>query len=145
MSETIITTIVQNALEVVLAIFMAILSVLVIPWLKKSVIPWLKEKHLFSMVYSFVRAAEKLADSGTLEKTAKKSYVIDLLRQKGITITDEVLATIESAVEELDISLNKGVELITGTFDEANTDTAATNNGDDTAAEEPAANESSTT
>lgn len=132
MSETIITIIAQNALEAVLAIAAAIFSALVIPWLKNSAIPWLKEKHLFSVVYGFVKAAEKLASSGAIEKVDKKAYVISLLEKKGITITDEVNATIEAAVEELDIALNKGIELITGTLEEANTTEA-------TAAEETTA------
>jgi len=119
MSETIITIIAQNVLEVVLAIAAAIFSALVIPWLKNSAIPWLKEKHLFSVVYSFVRAAEKLASSGAIEKIDKKAYVISLLEKKGITVTDEVNATIEAAVEQLDIALNKGIELVAGTIEEA--------------------------
>lgn len=35
-----------------------------IPWLVKTAIPWLKEKHLYTIVSTFVKAAEKMANAG---------------------------------------------------------------------------------
>ena len=37
-----------------------------IPWLVKTGIPWLKEKRLYTIVSTFVKAAEKMANAGSL-------------------------------------------------------------------------------
>lgn len=73
-----------------------------LPWFKGSVIPWLKEKQLYEIIKKYVRAAEKMGASGAIEKSKKLEYVITLLKNRGVTITDEVRALIESAVGDLD-------------------------------------------
>jgi hypothetical protein len=77
-------------------------AIVVIPAIKDTLVPWLKEKRLYAQVRRFVRAAEKLGATGAIDKATKKAYVTSLLQKKGITVTDEVDAMIEAAVEELD-------------------------------------------
>lgn len=71
-------------------------------YIKTAIIPWLKDKQIYSTVKKFVQAAEKLGDVGTIDKAEKKAYVISLLESKGIKVTREIEALIESAVLELD-------------------------------------------
>ncbi|MDO5544932.1 MAG: phage holin, LLH family [Eubacteriales bacterium] len=76
-----------------------------IPWLVKTGIPWLKEKHLYTIVSTFVKAAEKMASAGSLT-IPKLDYVEQMLEAKGIKITPEVRAVIEAAVQDLDIAID---------------------------------------
>lgn len=76
-----------------------------IPWLVKTGIPWLKEKHLYTIVSTFVKAAEKMASAGSLP-VPKLEYVEQMLEAKGIQITPEVRAMIEAAVQDLDIAID---------------------------------------
>ena len=55
------------------------------------------------MVENFVRAAEKLAESGAIKKADKKEMVIELLEKNGVVVDTTVEAFIESCVKELDI------------------------------------------
>lgn len=103
-------------LQVVLALISAVMSVLVIPWLKTSVFPWLKEKRLYNAVTMFVQAAEKLAETGAIDRSKKKEYVLRLLRGKGYVIDDEVEALIESAVKELDMVVDSVGNIIVEEF-----------------------------
>lgn len=102
MWEMIIDTIVSNVFEIVLTIISLTISYYVIPCIKNDLIPWLKEKHLYNMVKKFVQAAEKMADSGAINKVDKKAKVIEFLEGKGITVDKTVEAFIESCVKELD-------------------------------------------
>ena len=102
MFKTIWDSISNDAIKIVFAIISIIVSYYVIPFIKSEVIPFLKEKRIYSTVQKFVQAAEKLANSGTIQKVDKKKYVIDLLEQNGITVTPTLDAFIESAVIELD-------------------------------------------
>jgi hypothetical protein len=79
-----------------------IAAAIVIPVTKNTLVPWLKEKHLYTQVQRFVRAAEKLGATGAIDKATKKAYVVSLLQKNGVTVTDDVDAMIEAAVEELD-------------------------------------------
>lgn len=79
-----------------------VFAMLVIPWLKNVAIPWLKDKRLYGMICKFVRAAEKLADTGAIDKQAKLDYVTGLLQHWGVEMTPEIRAMIESAVGDLD-------------------------------------------
>lgn len=81
-------------------------------YIKTAVIPWLKEKHLYDTVKKFVQAAEKLGDVGTIPKGDKKAYVVRLLEGKGIIVTPEVEALIESAVKELDNAVGEIVGIL---------------------------------
>jgi hypothetical protein len=88
--------------QVIPLIIEIIAAAIVIPALKNTVIPWLKEKRLYTQVKRFVRAAEKLGDTGAIDKATKKAYVKSQLQKIGVTVTDSVDAMIEAAVEELD-------------------------------------------
>ena len=81
-------------------------------YIKTTVIPWLKEKHLYDTVKKFVQAAEKLGDVGTIPKANKKAHVIRLLENKGIKVTPEIKALIESAGLELDNAMGEIVGVL---------------------------------
>lgn len=98
-----ITECVVNLLKIAM---MVIFGMLIIPWVKKSAIPWLRERQLYGLICKFVRAAEKLAESGQISKEAKLDYVLGLLAKNGIEVTPVVRALIESAVGELDDTLS---------------------------------------
>lgn len=102
MVEAITTAIAENLLDIILAVISVVVSYYVIPMLKNELVPWLKEKRLYDMVRTFVQAAEKLAESGAIEKTDKKQAVLNLLEEQGVEITPVIDAAIESAVKELD-------------------------------------------
>lgn len=108
----------NNILEIVFALLGAVFSAVVIPWVVKTAIPWLKEKHIYGLVQKFVKAAEKKAEAGSLKKALKKQYVIQLLEAKGITVTDEIDAFIEAAVQELDIAFQSAVVEISGVMND---------------------------
>ena len=97
---------VVKAARIIIAI---VFSTIIIPWVKKSAIPWLKEKQLYGIIQKFVRAAEKLGEAGTISKESKLDYVIGLLAKRGIDVTPEVRAMIESAVGDLDDELAHGM------------------------------------
>lgn len=103
MSNEIIKVLIENGLEVIIAIISIVVSYYIIPAIKDDLIPFLQEKRLFNVVKNLVKAAEKMAESGVIEKCDKKEKVIELLRKKGIQITDEVDALIEACVKELDL------------------------------------------
>ena len=92
--------------KVVIAI---VFGVIIIPWVKKNAIPWLKDKQLYGVIQKFVRAAEKLGEAGTISKDAKLDYVIGLLGRRGIEVTADVRALIESAVGDLDDEVSHGM------------------------------------
>jgi hypothetical protein len=102
MLETIINAIMPNILEIVLTILSLVVAKYVIPYIKNDFIPWLKEKHIYSVVNKFVKAVEKLAETGAINKVDKKKKVIELLEGKGIAVDATVEAFIESCVKELD-------------------------------------------
>lgn len=103
MFETILNSILPNILEIVMTIISLVVSYYVIPYVKNDFIPWLKEKHLYNIVKNFVQAAEKLAESGVIDKDCKKEKVVELLENKGIVVDATIDAFIESCVKELDI------------------------------------------
>ena len=112
MTELIINAVTENVLEMVIAILSIVVSVYLIPLIKTELKPWLEEKRVYSIVQKFVKAAEKLAESGVIPKIEKKDKVIELLESKGVTITPSVEAFIEAAVKELDLVANTIVETI---------------------------------
>lgn len=103
MSEAIINAVTTNILDIIIAIISIVVSYYVLPMIKNDLVPWLKEKHIYDMVHKFVLSAEKLAETGVIEKKNKKEEVIKLLKEQGIEITDQVDSFIESAVKELDL------------------------------------------
>lgn len=103
MLETIWNLILPNLLEIVITVVFSVVARYLIPYIKSDLIPFLKEKRLYGIVKSFVQAAEKMAESGKIEKEYKKDKVIQLLESKGIDIDDITEAFIESCVKELDM------------------------------------------
>lgn len=108
----------SGILQIVCALIGILLTAVVVPWLKTSAIPWMKEKQLYGLVKKFVQAAEKLAETGVLDREDKKKYVVDLLEQKGYHMNAETEAFIESAVKELDMTVEAGWGEILDTFEE---------------------------
>ena len=117
--------------QIALAIFRAALTVVsvvvaavVIPWLRNEFIPWLKERRMYSTVTRLVQAAEKLWQYDDAAGNDKYKYVVDILKGKGVEITDEVAAYIESAVKELDLVTMGVMNGVTSEFhnDEDDTD-----------------------
>ena len=103
MWETIWNSILPNILEIILTVISLIVARYVIPYINSDLMPWLKEKRLLHIIKKFVYAAEKMAESGIIQKVDKKAKVIELLESKGITVDGIVDALIESCVKELDI------------------------------------------
>ena len=103
--------IIPNLLEFVVSLILAVVSCFLLPWIRRvaapfirdTVVPWLKEKRLYGIVQHFVEAAEKLAENNRIDK---KEYVLNMLKDKGIEITPEIEAYIESAVKKLDMTVN---------------------------------------
>ena len=103
MPETLLNLILQNMLEIVVAIISLVAARYIVPYIKNDLIPWLKEKRIYNIVKSFVQATEKMAESGAISKNDKKQKVIELLENRGIIIDETIDAFIESCVKELDI------------------------------------------
>ena len=112
MGEMILNVITENVLDIVIAVISIVVSVYLLPLIKNELKPWLEEKRIYNLVKKFVEAAEKLAESGIIEKVDKKAKVIELLESKGITINAEIDAFIESAVKQLDIITSTAIEEI---------------------------------
>ena len=90
----------------VFAIIGVVVTSAFVPWLKNTFFPWLHEKRVYNIVKCLVQAAEKLGETGEIDKGDKRGYVIERLKLRGLMITPEIDALIESAVEELDIQLD---------------------------------------
>lgn len=90
-----------------------------IPWVVQTGIPWLKERRVYAIVATFVKAAEKMASTGSLN-VPKLDYVEQLLAGKNIKITPEVRAMIEAAVQDLDTAIIGAIGTLGGVFGEDN-------------------------
>ena len=101
--KAIMDAIFPNILEIIITIISLIVARYVIPYIKDDMIPWLKEKRLHNIIKSFVQAAEKLAESGVIEKVQKKEKVVELLENNGIEVDETIDAFIEGCVKELDL------------------------------------------
>jgi len=122
--------ILECVVKLVRIVIAIIFSTIVIPWVKNSAIPWLKEKQLYGIIQKFVRAAEKLADAELITKESKLDYVISLLVKRGIEVTPEVRAMIESAVGDLDDELAHGMmSLVEAINNAGNMDNVVFENG----------------
>ena len=113
MLETIWDVILPNILKIILTIVSLIISCYVIPYIKNDLIPWLQEKRLYNIVKNFVQAAEKLAESGAIDKKDKNEKVVEFLQSKGIVVDSTVKALIESCVKELDMVTSTVIDAIT--------------------------------
>lgn len=113
MLEAIWNSVLPNILEIILTIISLVVSYYVIPYIKNDFIPWLKEKRLYDIVKKYVQAAEKMAESGLIEKTDKKNKVVELLASMGIKVDTTIDTLIESCVKELDMVTSVIYEEIT--------------------------------
>lgn len=95
------------------------------------VYPWLKEQKIYGQVVKFVRAAEKMAEAGKLDKAKKNAYVVALLEKAGVKVTPIVRAMIEAAVEELDLVKDKFLLGLPEDGDRRNTDDQAAETAED--------------
>ena len=99
-------SIMGNLLEIIATLLTLVVSYYVLPFIRKDLIPWLKEKRMLSLIKTFVEAAEKLSETGAIQKADKKQTVINLLENKGIGVTLEIESFIEAAVKQLDLIAN---------------------------------------
>ncbi len=109
-----IMDVISAGVKLVLAVISAVVTIVVVPFLKKTVIPWLEEKHLRSLIAGLVQGAEQKGDAGQIAKQAKKEYVLGLLRARGIEITEEIDNMVEAAVLGLDDSFAKVLKALIG-------------------------------
>lgn len=109
-----IMDVISAGVKLVLTAISAVITIVVIPFLKKTVIPWLEEKHLRSLIAGLVQGAEQKGDAGQIAKRTKKDYVLGLLRARGIEITEEIDNMVEAAVLGLDDSFAKVVKALIG-------------------------------
>lgn len=112
MLEEILKVLVDNGLEVIVAVISILVSYYVIPTIKNTLVPFLEEKRLLATIKSLVEGVEKLAESGQLAKIDKKAKVLELLEAKGIKVTPEVEILIEACVKELDLVTNTVIKEI---------------------------------
>lgn len=104
--EVLFDAIAGNIFEIFSTIFTMIFTYYVLPLIKNDIAPWLREKRIYEIIKKLVQAAEKMAESGAIEKVDKKATVIKLLKDRGIEVTTEIEALIESCVKDLDIATN---------------------------------------
>ena len=91
--------------ELIITILSAVISCLIIPYLKKSLNEEKREKLIYWTEIA-VRAAEQIYGSKTGQQ--KKEYVISFLLSKGIVFdVDEVTALVESEVLKLNSEYKK--------------------------------------
>ena len=84
----------------VIALIAAAVSVFLIPWIKSKTTD-AQRKELVEWVKIGVAAAEQLY-KGQGRGEEKKQYVLDFLKQKGVTVDEESInAAIEAAVSQL--------------------------------------------
>jgi len=126
----------DNIVELVFAVIFAVITCFVTPWVKNTlapfiadvIIPWLKEKRVYAIVSRFVKGAEKYNKTHPINK---KQWVLTQLEKKGIPITPEIEAYLESAVQELDMA----IETATSAFVNTNDNPAIQNNETEETAE----------
>lgn len=107
MSE-IINEIIVNLMRIIIAGVFSIAAY----YIRTSLVPWLKDRAIYDKVCYAVRAAEKLAASGQINKDSKKNYVLGVLARAGIKNSVQLNAMIEAAVEELDCFVGEISDII---------------------------------
>ena len=98
----IVADLIAAALKLLLLVVLWLAARILLPFLKNTVIPFLEEKHLMGIVRILTRSAEKQGETGAIDKSQKRDFVIKWLKKKNIQITPFVENMIEAAVEELD-------------------------------------------
>ena len=106
-----IALLIEHFAELVFAVISLMIAKYVVPFIKNEAIPWLKEKRIYDMVKKYVQAAEKISET---TKFDKKAWVVNMLRDSGIEVTEEVDSLIESAVKELDIAVGPIIDVVVG-------------------------------
>lgn len=106
-------------LELVVVLVGLFFSVVVLPFVRDTLIPWLREKRVLNLVSKFVQAAEKLGNTGAIDKNSKKAFVLNLLMRKGVEITPVIDAFVEAAVLDLDMIFSDTFEEIVEEFEGA--------------------------
>lgn len=104
--EEILNIILSNVFEIIIGVLSIVIAKYILPLIQTELKPWLEEKRVFNLASTFVEAAEKLAETGVLKKTDKKEYVLNLLEQNGVVITETISAFVEAAVKQLDLVIN---------------------------------------
>lgn len=90
----------------ILALISALITRYVIPWIKGKVDERQYEAFC-ALIRTGVFAAEQLANTGKIQD--KKQYVLQLLKENGYKVDDEVVnAMIEAQVKQLKIELDAG-------------------------------------
>ena len=110
MNEQILEVVVSNVFEIILGVVSIIVSVYLIPLIKTELKPWLEEKRVYNLISKFVEAAEKLAETGVIQRVDKKAKVVELLKENGVEVTPTIEAFIESAVKQLDLVIDTVVD-----------------------------------
>jgi len=104
---------VNSFLDVLIPAIIRIIGAGIICFASTIVIPWLKERRIWYYVVRFVDAADKLAETGEIEKgEAKFDYVVECLENAGVKVDSTVEAWIEAAVREADIAADKIKEAV---------------------------------
>ena len=99
MNGELVLTIADAVLKIVVALVIAYL----VPWVKKELAPFLKTVFGQFIVSIGVKAAEQAYKEFEKSGPQKKQYVLDWLKEKGITIDPlDLDKFIDSAVKELD-------------------------------------------
>lgn len=89
-----------NIGTIIIALIGAIITYIVVPFLKQKTTKEQREDILFWVKFA-VKAAEQMKEAGIIA-VPKKEYVINFLREIGISITDKELdILIEAAVFEM--------------------------------------------
>ncbi len=88
----------EKVMEMLVTVLISAVCIFVLPFLKEK-LGAEKLKMLWKWVCIAVQAAEQLFGSGKGEE--KKSYVLETLKEKGITESPALDALIEAAVKEL--------------------------------------------
>jgi len=90
--------------EAVVALFAAIITAFVVPWIKRKTSQQDRDE-LLKWVEIAVAAAEQLFDSS--QGREKKNAVVAFLREKGFTFSEN---EIDSAIEAAVLRLHRGLE-----------------------------------
>ena len=113
MEQELIDILLNNVLDIVVAVIALIVSKYAIPYIKNDFIPLLKEKRLYTTVRTLVEGVEQVADAGIIEKSVKKERVIALLQEQGLEVTESVETIIEACVKAMNDMKDAVVEEVT--------------------------------
>ena len=74
--------------------------------------PMVKPMMQYEIIQLLVNAAEKKAETGSIDKEAKKQFVIHIMELVKIPVNEFTMAMLESAVKELDLLEEKVLDYI---------------------------------